>query len=165
MLSSIISIILSIIMLAVLFIDWILLETTRKQLNLIRNSCKINSEAVYRLFLLVDFLQPQICNPLLSAVYQKLRTSKFENLPQGEKSRDFIREAVEEYQKKIWVELKKKMETSTDPEEKKFYEKQLEKLGEVANLVSLVDNNSSPDYVRIIAEEIKKALTEENDNA
>lgn len=139
-----------------------LIWTMKKQSNLLNSVFKTNTEEIVRMYMLLDMLQIYSSNIMSRSIYSKLRAMEFKDLPIDAKSNlKFATDTVREVHTKIWKELKDKVETTTDIDEKAFYEKQVKKLGDVLNLLDMIDENSNLDYMKQIAMEIEKVLTED----
>lgn len=150
-------------LIAVLFWNFFKVDQKQKkilstQAEFIKTYSELSKELI-RLFVITDFLQMQNISPILASIYQKLRILDFDKLPKDKKSHTkFIRESVKEFYESIWKDLQKNITDIEDEEEKKIYQRSLNKISEIVNLINLLDDNSSMSYIKLISDEIQKTL-------
>lgn len=155
-------ILLFVVIFTLILINHGLTGTVKKQSDLLNDVFKKNTEEIVRMYMLLDMLQMYSSNIMSKFIYNKIRVKDFKDLPKDDKSNlKFATETVREVHTKIWKELKNKVDTTIDVDEKSFYEIQLKKLGEVLNLLDMIDENSDIEYMKQIAMEVEKVITEE----
>ena len=113
---------------------------------------------------LIDLVASGLCNPVVKSMYSKLCDFNIEEYPKTQK--DFAKlmclinnETFQKLHNLITLQIGK-----TQNEEEKIYLKnKLKKLMDIKNLSDVIDENSSPQYVQTITQELQKTIQEFND--
>lgn len=141
---------------------WLLFKTNQILTQSNKKFQALIMDDLMRLKLIQSLLLTSCSNPLILEMFNKIKTMGSKDLPKNEM--EFInlcRIVTKEFHGKIWTTYKEKFEKAETPDERIFYGKRIEKLSNVIDLLESVDENSSLDFVRLIAIEIQKVMSED----
>jgi hypothetical protein len=141
---------------------WLLFKSNRIIIQSNKKFQALIMDDLMRLNLIQSLLLTSCNNPLILEMFNKIKTMGSKDLPKNEM--EFInlcRIVTKEFHGKIWAKYKEKFENATVPEEKIFFGKRVEKLSNVLDLLESVDENSSLDFMKLIAIEIQKVMSDD----
>jgi hypothetical protein len=96
-------------------------------------------------------------------IYLNTRNLKAEELPKDNKDICVLLQKISNDQFLKAIEFfKERINKSECQEELDFYKEKLSKLQEIGTIVGTIDENSSPEFVKIIHKELAKSLMEFN---
>lgn len=115
---------------------------------------------------LTDILHSDVSDHIIKKIYLHVRNLSFDEFPKS--PNDFtkiLRTISDENYKDAHMNFLTKIKESESFEEKRFYENKLSKLQEIKNLSDTFDESSSDEYVEMIMQEVKKTITELNEES
>jgi hypothetical protein len=109
--------------------------------------------------LLIDVIAGGLCSPMHQTIYDKLRRlSPEEALKVTKNKYEFLREITTEGYAKSRKLLKEIKDKTDDPIKKEEYEAALAELDGIFNLLDSIGNESSPEHVRKIMDNVLMSI-------
>jgi len=130
-----------------------------KRMNLVEKKLLDTLDEVAQLYLLMDSLAGGTCSPMHREIYAKLREMKPEEaLKKSMNKHELLKEISVEGYMKSRNTLKEICKKTNDPEKKAMYERALEKIDGIFNLLSTMDKNTPPEMADKIKEDILNTI-------
>jgi hypothetical protein len=121
------------------------------------------SSQIQKIYFLMDTLSNGVCNPISKMIYLNIRNLKAEEMPKDHKDFCILLQKISSDQfLKATQFFQERINSSECQEESDFYEEKLSKLQNIKTMIETIDENSSPEFVELIHQELAKSVMEFN---
>jgi len=111
--------------------------------------------------MVTGMLQMQCSNPIIFEICEQLKQLKGKDFPKNDKElMNLCQTTTKNFYGKMWTSLKDKIGEVESPEGKIFYQKRLEKLSSVMDILESISEDSSKEYLKQVTNEIFHIFSE-----